>query len=210
MRRNAVLLAALLPTLFLSFGCKKGPQSVAFSGEWIHRTENGLTGLTTEERVSVQTNGYKFLTVTHGPESSLTSLFDGERLASQYIFIPSSGPVTGADAEPPQVGPLQTEKPSQEKIASLRFWMQKPKGTKSQGQQVASRATDMYEDRQKRPDGEYRLQTWVDRETGVVLRTAALLFSSQVNALVMRETWECRVFNPGDVPEKALSMSYFL
>ncbi|MFI5362385.1 MAG: hypothetical protein ACHQ49_10480 [Elusimicrobiota bacterium] len=191
---------------FLAGACGglKEAKDVPFRGTWTISEENGINHALDAQftsEVTADKGRFRIVKTTEirnafgVVKEEDVSIFDGD-LLSQSAKMWRENVEGASDLEMPQQPPQAPQKPSPAALRAARFWVHDewlvglPK--KGPGGQVAGRETVYYEGKKTRPDGEITLRVWADSESGMILKSISMIYSSQVNAMVMRVTQECR------------------
>jgi outer membrane lipoprotein-sorting protein len=191
-RRSTWLLLCIGLALTLSACGQKGPDSAEFSGSWRHVTENSMSGDKIQEVLKVVAKGKKFRQEieTVGESSKTILVYDGKTLYTQSPY----------DQEPQTTA----EQAGEDETYRQRFWASAvTQGAGEPGGTIAGREAVHFHTQDRRTDGEMDQETWLDRKTGLLLKSILIVNSNQVEKMVMRETWECQQMTFGPVDESA-------
>jgi hypothetical protein len=195
--KTLFILIAAASFIFVLKKCSPSQaKEVAFSGTWKITEEDGITGANAVTTASVASDGRRFRVdarLQDNPykqeamERQEIQVYDGETLHTKYV---SSGlPEEGLPAPEPHT----TSQPATDLQAhGHRFWARSFSGKAGPGGQIAGRDTVLYQVRENRPEGELVLQAWVDKDTGLVMKSIATVYSTQIESMVSKVTHECQ------------------
>jgi hypothetical protein len=204
MFKYVLIIAVIAGIFFYQKSCAPSKSSaVPFTAEWILEEADGITDTKSTEKMTIVTDGKKFridslireeMYAMAPQEGRSTTVYDGAHLYTKTATVPDP-----ASGRLPQESPVSTQKVTDDQIFLRRFWLRSQIGNAGAGGQVAGRETLLYQARENRPEREVTIQAWVDKETGVVLKSAETIFSKQVDTVVNKRTMECRQITFGAV-----------
>lgn len=163
------------------------PAGVSFSGEWKIVSENFISGDKETSTARVVTDGTRFRI-----ESEYRiQVYDGTNLHSKSKrTIPENMP-DNINMEIP-AAETYTSPLTKFLAKQYTFWISSRGKKEGPGGTIAGRETILYQAGGARSDGEIRLQTWVDAEKGIVLKSINSIYSRQIEQMVTTVTHECR------------------
>jgi hypothetical protein len=195
MKKLVAALCVLAPMYFFP-GCGPGePEKASFKGTWQHTSENGIANTKEEVTVTATVDRDRFRLETKIPGGgSSIAVFDGTTLYSKYESATPN--VYGSPLEGAGTPSVSAEPMTSEKVGPHRFWANAYRtGHGEPGGTIAGRDTLLYKAAERRPDGEFSRQEWVDAKTGVLLKSIDAIYSSQIRSMVRQETWECQTID---------------
>jgi len=193
------LLSAAFIITFISCGTPV-PENVSFTGRWNKIFENSISGDVTESPTEIITDGTRFRI-----EDNLSiNVYDGTYLytKSKPSERTSSYGDFGLDAD---FFKTRQKEITPEKTKQYMFWLKKQGKKKGPGGNIAGQDTILYTMGANRPDGEIGLQSWVDAETGIVLKFLQTIYSRQIEQMVSKESFECIQIDYGYVDDSAFN-----
>src|SRR5438132_2390919 len=162
MKRLWAALCVLAP-MFLLPGCGPGdPEKVRFKGAWQHTSENGIANTKEEAMVTATVDRDRFRLETKTPTGgSSIEVFDGTTFYTRYDYAPRD--LSGQRLDVASSPSVSAEPMTTEKAAALRSWSKAYRpGHGESGGTIAGRDTLLYKMAERRPDGEFGKQEWVD------------------------------------------------
>ncbi len=188
---------AMLCLCFLAACGPRDPADARFKGTWKHIVENGLTNAKDESLVTVTADGDRFRLAEKAGDTEAIEVFDGHTLYTQY-----AGPFSVPPNEGTSTSTVSAEPMTVTQTGSRRFWSSTFRaGHAEPGGMIAGQATLLYRAGDRRPDGDISEEQWVDAKTGVLLKSIATIYSSQVRSIVRQETRECQSIDYADINE---------
>ena len=194
MAKRSVFLLIFAASVAAMAGC--GSTSVknpSFRAQYKQIAENSITGAKDERTTSVWTDGRRFRL-----EDDLSvKVFDGTKYYSKAKDNPG-GLLNSAQGKPAET---YEEPMTDAESLSQMFWFPKFAGKKSvPGGLVSGQDTVLYEVKEIRPDGEMKVKIWTDARHNVILKSQMSIYSSQIEQMVMQQSFECAsiTFAPQD------------
>lgn len=183
------------------------PITAQFKGTWKQTTQNGISGAKEETTMEAVVKGKKFRVVARLPLATNLVVYDGQTLyANEQPASSLESTITTLGEAPTEqaIAPSsQSKAASEDEVASLRFWTHAHKLGGQPGPQIAGRETRYYRSSEKRPDGEFTLEGWVDAKSGVLLKQVQTVYSSQIGSIVTQDTAECEKIDYSPVDDSA-------
>ncbi|MFH1380418.1 MAG: hypothetical protein ABII23_09080 [bacterium] len=190
-----------LMTWALTFVCLSctapKPAQIAFTSEWKKVFENAIAGDIEETTVSVITDGIKFKI----EDKYSINVYDGINFYSKTKEIPMQD-LFSSFSDNRDFLETQEREISETQAKQYMFWLRSQGKKEGPGGNIAGQETVLYQIGARRPDGELRSQTWVDAETGIVLKSMQTIYSTQIEQLVSKEETECTQIEYGYVDEE--------
>jgi hypothetical protein len=186
-----VVSACLLP------GCRRSASNTSFAGVWTRTIQNGLTNGIQRETLTVTAAQDRFRIVTTNDTLIKMEVFDGKELHTQYLYLHE--PTEDDEDTLPDQTPVSTRRVTASEAARLAFWSEAPAGDAAAGEAVAGRATLLYATGLRREDGETKVEAWVDRRTGVLLKKTETVLSRKVRRPLVRTVLQCLQISYGAV-----------